>query len=291
MKFILFLFIAPVVTSDSVRFYLTNPNVNSLLYNAKNQSPWLAAFDSDCTTVFLVHGWMGIIYPLLNEPLQSTVDAYQQVPTSSGCYNVVLVIWSAANTPDYLSAAKAVVPTGNTIGDFISNLYQESVLTGRVDCTGHSLGAHACGNAGRRLNTLALTPFEVITGLDAAGPAFTSVLVPLNMSSKKLAKGNARIVVTLMTNAGLAGTAVQLGDVNFKANGGSCQPGCAPLNLVCSHMRAVALYEEAVLHDWFVGESACGETAVFGRSMSLNVVPGSYGFTTGSNPPYGQCNQ
>jgi hypothetical protein len=78
--------------------------------------------------------------------------------------NVIIVDWQGgAALPNYLAAQANARTVGTKIGDFLTN---NLINTNLIHCIGHSLGAHACGFAGKRII------LARITGLDPAGPGF-----------------------------------------------------------------------------------------------------------------------
>ena len=82
---------------------------------------------------------------------------------------------------------------------------------------GHSLGAHICGYAGKRINGLGK-----ITGLDPAGPYFENTDPIVRLDSK-----DAEFVDTIHTDGSATlllglGLMQPLGHVDFYPNGGKC---------------------------------------------------------------------
>lgn len=91
---------------------------------------------------------------------------------------MILVDWSAgAGGLDYFKAASNTQVCGTEIAFF---LLQNRVNASLVHCIGHSLGAHACGYAGK------VVKLGRISGLDPAGPNFKG-----QPSNKRLDKNDA----------------------------------------------------------------------------------------------------
>lgn len=106
--------------------------------------------------------------------------------------------------------------------------------------TGHSLGAHIMGNAGRTYQRLTGELLPRITGLDPAKPCFRS-----EKTLPGLMRGDAQLVDVIHTNIGILAKRDPLGDVDFYPSGANpIMPGC--LTISCSHTRAVEYFAESV---------------------------------------------
>lgn len=66
-----------------------------------------------------------------------------------------------------------------------------------------------------------------VTGLDPAGPLFTTPLIV--SADNRLASTDANFVQAIHTNANAFGAGICLGDADFWANGGILQPVCVNL--------------------------------------------------------------
>lgn len=77
----------------------------------------------------------------------------------------------------------------------------------RTSCIGHSLGAHICGIAGKRLTQ---GRFNTIAGLDPAGPLFT-----LGNPATRLDSGDAEYVEVVHTDTRSFGIADPIGHSDF----------------------------------------------------------------------------
>ena len=67
---------------------------------------------------------------------------------------------------------------------------------------------------------------SIILGLDPAGPLFNKA-----KEEYRLDKNDATFVDVIHTDAGFAGTTLNLGDADFYPNGGREQPGCSYLKI------------------------------------------------------------
>ncbi|XP_078245727.1 pancreatic lipase-related protein 3 isoform X1 [Pogona vitticeps] len=139
-----------------------------------------------------------------------------------------------------------------------------------VHIIGHSLGAHAGGEAGRRKRGLSR-----ITGLDPAGPLFHDTPAEV-----RLDPSDAQFVDVIHTNKGrlffdfASGINQPCGHLDFYPNGGERMPGCKEIHLVpkhwdinrvmkefassrsagCSHNRGLQYYVESIfIPDGFLG--------------------------------------
>ncbi|XP_022643358.1 phospholipase A1-like [Varroa destructor] len=165
-------------------------------------------------------------------------------------YNVILVDWLNGAGPYDFFYPLAVVNTevvGRQIAVLLYQLLSTYALSpSSIHYVGHSLGAQTAHffadyfkkiSGGMRINK--------ITALDAASPLFEAYGVGLNSS-------DALFVDALHTSAGDSilmgklGVVYPIGHVDFYLNGGTKQPGCWDINLVCAHTRAHDYYVEAV---------------------------------------------
>lgn len=80
--------------------------------------------------------------------------------------------------------------------------------------SGHSLGAHICGFAGRAFTNATDQYIARITGLDPARPCFNQ-----GQSLDGLSRGDAAFVDIIHSNAGALGKKTTIGDVDFWPNG------------------------------------------------------------------------
>ncbi|XP_063290014.1 pancreatic triacylglycerol lipase-like [Pelobates fuscus] len=174
--------------------------------------------------------------------------------------NCITVDWSGGSRTQYSQAANNVRVVGAEVAYFVDILQKNfGYAPANVHLIGHSLGAHAAGEAGTRKRGIGR-----ITGLDPAEPYFqnTPVAVRLDIS-------DANLVDVIHTDAGPLvpslgfGTNQASGHLDFFPNGGIHMPGC-PQNIqipsitvediwngvvnfvTCNHMRAIKYYTDSI---------------------------------------------
>ncbi|CAG9810372.1 unnamed protein product [Chironomus riparius] len=219
-------------------------------------------FDPEKPSVLIIHGWMNNYRFKMAKTL---VDAFLTRPE----YNLIFADWgSTAIDLDYRDAVEAV-PGVAKVFLLLLNKMSESYDLTKIHVIGHSLGAQVAARLGEKLKAMNIT-LSRITGLDPAGPLFTKE-DPIDSKTMKffknrvslhilktLSKGNAEFVDIIHSNAGLSGSKIQSGDLDFWPNGGSFQPSCAACNKTknstmnsfkcrkCSHSAAYKLFAESV---------------------------------------------
>lgn len=179
-------------------------------------------------------------------------------------HNVIIVRWTIGSAfPDYFQA----VANTRTMGSVLGRVANEMVRQGKLDplrttMVGFSLGAHVAGFGGARVKNL-----KKVIGLDPAGPLYTGC-----GSTTRLNHTDASFVMAIHCNGGniipdaRCGTLEPFADVDFYANGGQLQPGCAlPLStagqdilhlnfsqifgeLACSHTRCPDLFTTSIIN-------------------------------------------
>ncbi|XP_052892536.1 pancreatic triacylglycerol lipase-like [Anopheles moucheti] len=183
-------------------------------------------------TRFTIHGWNGGETSGLHANIRQN---YLGV----GEFNVIAVDWGVgAQTVNYIAARNRVASVGDMISRMVNTLVSASGTSrNNIYLIGHSLGAHAAGNAGKMQNG----QLNTIIGLDPAGPLFSL------SDSDVMAPQDAQYTESIFTNAGLLGFDLPLSDANFFPNGGRSQPGCG-IDVAgnCAHSRAHELYAESV---------------------------------------------
>ncbi|XP_068676124.1 inactive pancreatic lipase-related protein 1-like [Montipora foliosa] len=192
-------------------------------------------------TIFVVHGFKESVAasPWMKPMKDALLDAVD-------C-NVILVDWSKGAATFYFQAAENTRLIGRQIAVLAMFLMSQNnggpSLGERFYIVGFSLGAHVAGYAGSYLKEHRVT-LGRITGLDPAGPHFNKA-----KKEYRLDKNDATFVDVIHTDAGFAGTTLNMGDADFYPNGGHKQPGCPFVNiqdlgdtLACDHMRAPDYY-------------------------------------------------
>ena len=150
--------------------------------------------------------------------------------------------WSVgSSTYLYSLARERVKEVGKVVADFVKYLVENNALNAKkLRMVGFSLGAHVAGIAGSNLNG----EVNKIVGLDPAGPLF-DVNDPQNRLSEKSAE------YTECIHTGFPfGIRDPICHSDFYMNKGLHQPGCVSKNgvdnVICSHIRAVEIFIEAL---------------------------------------------
>ncbi|RNA41178.1 inactive pancreatic lipase-related 1-like, partial [Brachionus plicatilis] len=140
-------------------------------------------FDHSKETKLVVHGFSADSSSLT--ALKNKLLIFDDV-------NVIMVNWKeGAKAPDYYNAFTNVREVAQKIADFVQ---QGKIDLSKVHCIGHSLGAHVCGFAGKRI----VGKIGRISGLDPAGPLFEGKPV-----YSRLDKTDAEFVDIIHTDATL----------------------------------------------------------------------------------------
>ncbi|XP_055599514.1 inactive pancreatic lipase-related protein 1-like [Uranotaenia lowii] len=223
------------VPENDIRFLLftrSNP-VHGQVLEWNNPSSILSSnFNVNDPTRFIIHGWNGDHTSGLNANIRQNFFA-------RGEFNMITVDWGVgAGTINYLTARNRVASVGEIVARMVDTLVATTgVSYNSINLIGHSLGAHAAGNAGR----MVASPLNTIIGLDAAGVSFSL------SDNDILSPNDAQYVEVMYTAAGSLGFDLPLGHSNFFPNGGRSQPGCGiDLSGSCAHSRAHQLYAESI---------------------------------------------
>ncbi|XP_020778846.1 lipase member H [Boleophthalmus pectinirostris] len=191
-------------------------------------------FDPKRPTAFVIHGYRPTGAP------PSWIDRVVQVLLAHDDMNVIVVDWNkgAANL-NYFIAVTYTRDAAQNLTDFIITMQEEGASLDNIHLIGVSLGAHLAGFVGSNLKG----KIGRITGLDPAGPMFTSA-----GPDERLDPSDAQFVDVLHTDMDSFGLRGAHGHIDFYANGGADQPGCPKTifagksYFVCDHQRAVFLY-------------------------------------------------
>ncbi|CAG7674146.1 unnamed protein product [Allacma fusca] len=255
-------------------------------------------FNRNLPTKIFIHGF-GHGYNCSFPQDMKDIFLLYQIPV-----NLVVVEWGplamSSEAPslidrfkNYIVASENVEIVGNRVGDFISYMWMLGYYSpSMVHIIGFSLGAHAAGYAGKRVYDSTLQQIGRITGLDPAGPLYSTGLV-----GRHLNEYDASYVDFVHTDMGQSGTVLSLGHSNYFVNGGKPkQPGCIsqiteyslfekiPVALLgsCSHSTAPLYYSQSVAqsNDFIVatqcysnvafqtGLCAFNDVAIFGEFSS-----------------------
>ncbi|XP_055627681.1 pancreatic triacylglycerol lipase-like [Toxorhynchites rutilus septentrionalis] len=269
-------------------FTRLNPDVGQVLRWNDPSSIFNSNFNPSHPTRFTIHGWRADGESDLHSMIRYNYLA-------RGDFNVISVDWGqGSKTINYYTARKRVSEVGDLVSRLIVTLSDTTGISlDSINVIGHSLGAHAAGNAGKYLNGA----LNTIVGLDPAGPFFSEGHDDI------LSSGDARYVEAVSTNAGTLGFKQPLGHANFYPNGGKSQPGCG-IDLIgtCAHSRSYEYFAESLITR--VGFVAIGcetvDDAIAGRCNGHGAIMGGepsnrgfdvYGifrFNTNSASPFAQ---
>ncbi|XP_074855908.1 inactive pancreatic lipase-related protein 1-like [Carettochelys insculpta] len=227
-------------------------------------------FDSSKMTRFITHGF---------------IDQGEENWLSDMCrrmfevedVNCICIDWSSGSRCSYTQAANNIRVVGAEIAYFINVLMEQyGYPPSKVHIIGHSLGAHAAGEAARRRPGIGR-----ITGLDPAEPYFQGTPVEV-----RLDKTQAAFVDIIHTDSAPMipylgfGMSEAIGHLDFYPNGGDQMPGCQknPLSQIvdidgiwegtrdfvaCNHLRSYKYYSESIISPGgFLGYS-CASYDIF----------------------------
>lgn len=143
-------------------------------------------------------------------------------------------------------SVRLVKVIGNKLGDLLVKLTEQGLEAENLELVGASLGAHVISYAAKRFYAVTGKKPARLTGLDPAGPCFRNL-----PSEDRLNVNDAVKVDVIHTNIDGFGIAERLGHIDFYVNGGEFQPGdipYLPCLIVCSHIRAILYWWQAVEH-------------------------------------------
>lgn len=214
---------------DTDDWQLNTTSIRQLLIDS-------GSYDKKAPSYLLVHGflssWNGDTWMCkLKDKILNETQA-----------NVFIVDWSGGSKPmlpiDYGAAVANTKYVGQLLAKFLLTLLE---MTNQSDATkfhliGHSLGAHISGFVGYALGD---TPLGRITGLDPAGPCFSSddkqsreekdrisSTGDLPGNRKRLSSESADLVMAIHTDTTKFGLNENCGHYDIYVNGGSSQPVC-----------------------------------------------------------------
>uniref|UniRef100_A0A672TFY6 Triacylglycerol lipase n=1 Tax=Strigops habroptila TaxID=2489341 RepID=A0A672TFY6_STRHB len=182
--------------------------------------------------------------------------------------NCILTDWRGGSNGLYTEAVNNVRIVGAELVYLVNLLEKDyGYSPDNIHFIGHSLGAHAAGEAGRRKPGIGR-----ITGLDPAGPLFQ-----YTPTTVRLDPSDAKFVDIIHTHAASSlcisapGILQPCGHLDFYPNGGKKMPGCKQLlkiittitfnsrnewklSLGCGHKRSLRYYAESIITpNGFVG--------------------------------------
>ncbi|KAM3666260.1 pancreatic triacylglycerol lipase [Ammospiza maritima maritima] len=227
-------------------------------------------FKASRKTRFIVHGFVD------NGEETWLADMCKRMLTVEDV-NCICVNWQRGAMCSYTQAANNVRIVGAEIAYFVNVLKEEyGYSPADVHIIGHSLGAHAAGEAGRRSPGISR-----ITGLDPAQPYFqgTPIEVRLDKSDAEFVDVIHTDTAPTIPNLGF-GMAPAVGHLDFYPNGGVEMPGCDknPISQIvdldgiwegtrdfvaCNHLRSYKYYSDSIVYpDGFLGY-ACASYDLF----------------------------
>uniref|UniRef100_A0A3Q3JMD6 Triacylglycerol lipase n=1 Tax=Monopterus albus TaxID=43700 RepID=A0A3Q3JMD6_MONAL len=243
-----------------------------------------------------------------------------KVMVKSQNVNCIAVEWKNGVKTQYAQAANNARVVGAQVAHMITFLMGNySQVADKFHIIGHSIGAHAAGEAGSRINGLAR-----ITGLDPAEPYFqdTDAFMHLDISDATFVDVIHTDGLPFDSSLGL-GMSQPVGHIDFYPNGGTLMPGCSanngyPKDLdaiwegtkkfdACNHIRAYQYYSESIAKpQGFVGfpcsdkdsftaghcfpcaNSKCPQMGYHADKLPVTDGPSEYFLNTGSASPFGR---
>lgn len=241
-----------------------NPNNYQEISAGKPQTISNSHFKTSRKSRFIIHGYL---------------DNGEKIWLSDMCKmmlqvedeNCICVDWGTGSRAFYTQAANNIRVVGAEVAYFINVLQDKfDYFPSNIHLIGHSLGAHAAGEAGKRRPGISR-----ITGLDPAQPYFQDTPAEVRLDPL-----DALFVDVIHTdssstaaNLGFGGYGIShtVGHLDFYPNGGKHMPGCGKEDVIlkgdlddvmevfadiasCSHMRSLKYYRESILHpDGFIG--------------------------------------
>uniref|UniRef100_A0A8D8VBB7 Phospholipase A1 n=1 Tax=Cacopsylla melanoneura TaxID=428564 RepID=A0A8D8VBB7_9HEMI len=264
---------------------ITENNMNSL--PVEQHQPWKIVF----------HGFNS------NKDLTPGPDL-KKAYLARDLYNLILLDYGAPYMLNlsYLCYPRAATDSMDLVSScsarFLAQMLKRGVLPrlDKLHIIGHSLGAHTAASVCAQLNALGEGKVMRLTGLDPAGPYFsTNQTAP----SRVMGPDDAQFVDAYHTNGGDAwmqfGSKDNRGDVDVRFNGGGLQPGCNK-EISCNHQRAVDYFAESIYpkppnYYRFLGHTnnnnANNNTILVGEDISYDL-RGLIYVATNAQSPYAQ---
>ncbi|CAH2102764.1 unnamed protein product [Euphydryas editha] len=249
------------------RQVLVNGNANSI----RNSN-----YNGNRPTKVITHGWN-------SDGNTNWIPQIKDAFLDQADVNVIVLDWRRSASGVYSTSVRAVPDVGRQLSNFLNFLFNTAGGNwNNVHLTGHSLGAHVVGNAGR-----VRRPARV-TGFDPAGPQWGG-------NSNALNRNSATYVESIHTNGGALGINDAISHADFYPNGGRNQPGCS--TSVCSHGRAPLLFASSIRSNHLVGRrcsnlsqannnQCTGANLVLGNSNLSKRGTGLYALTTRNSWPF-----
>ncbi|KAM8780648.1 pancreatic lipase-related protein 2-like [Rhynchonycteris naso] len=245
-----------------------------LLYTNENPNNYQRISATDLATVEASNFQMGrktrfIIHGFIDKGEESWLTDMCKNMFKVEEVNCICVDWRRGAKTDYNQAVHNIRVVGAELAFLIQGLSNERGYDlQNVHLIGHSLGAHAAAEAGRRLGG----HVGRITGLDPAEPCFQGTPEEI-----RLDPSDAMFVDVIHTDAAPIvpslgfGMSQKVGHLDFYPNGGKQMPGCQKNILstiidinglwegtrdfvACNHLRSYKYYSSSILNpDGFLG--------------------------------------
>ncbi|XP_023609104.1 pancreatic lipase-related protein 2-like [Myotis lucifugus] len=243
---------------DTQFLLYTNENPNSFQRISSTDLATVKAsnFQLDRKTRFIIHGF-------IDKGEETWLTDMCQRMFKVEKVNCICVDWMGGSRTGYNQAVHNIRVVGAETAFLIQGLSTKMGYSlENVHIIGHSLGAHAAGEAGRRLGG----SLGRITGLDPAEPGFqdTPEEVRLDPSDAMFVDVIHTDTSPTVPNLGF-GMSQKVGHLDFYPNGGEQMPGCAKSILssivdknnfwegtrdfvACNHLRSYKYYSSSILY-------------------------------------------
>ncbi|XP_073451925.1 pancreatic lipase-related protein 2-like isoform X2 [Aquarana catesbeiana] len=247
-------------TRDNLNTY---QEISAIQHNTIEESN----FKTFRKTRFIIHGF-------LDNGENSWMIQMCQAMLKVEDVNCICVDWHGGSLGLYTQASNNIRVVGAEVAFFtkiLQNVFDYS--PSNVHIIGHSLGAHAAGEAGKNHPGI-----DRITGLDPAQPYFqgTPIEVRLDPSDAKLVDAIHTDGAPTLINIDFGGFGMSqtVGHLDFFPNGGEHMPGCKKTEILnvgsldritnvvedlaaCNHLRSYKYYTESILNpEGFMGYAA-----------------------------------
>ncbi|XP_018306315.1 pancreatic triacylglycerol lipase isoform X2 [Mycetomoellerius zeteki] len=177
---------------------------------------------------------------------------------------IAILDWSKLGYCDALLLSTRIDQIGQIIASTFNSLNNKGYEIAKWHLIGHSVGAHIAGCIGTYSNFT----FLHITGLDPAGVfVFTDLYKGCVMNPTV-----AHFTDAFYTNRGALSAVKNVGNLNIYANSGTApQPGCysnasSQIDVhVCSHIKAIEWYADAVKNETKYLATKCEDCMLFLR--------------------------
>ncbi|KAL6433901.1 hypothetical protein ACFW04_005844 [Cataglyphis niger] len=228
-------------------------SVSMVLFNSDNPKGKNIGEEESCSyidpsksIVFLIHGFISSAnmtqnYDLASQFIKKNYTVFSLDWSDGACTKGIPLI----KLLEYPFAMKNTREVGELTAKYIITLKTKcEIPLDNIMCVGHSLGAHICGFAGKKVQELVNDKISRMIGADPAGPAFE-----FSKCGSRLCVTDAIHVIIIHTSSGL-GIDKSIGEVDLWFNGGIKQPDCGlDVSFNCSHGRSMIYLTEMLKLD------------------------------------------